>query len=79
MLFETTPDTSAYMVAGYAVAFIVMSLYILSLYIRNRNLDRDAEMLNSIVEAESSLKSRKEAKAPIKRSTGNRKSVSKRK
>lgn len=48
MLFqETTPDTSGYMIAGYAVAFIVMGLYLLSLYLRNRNLERDVEALES--------------------------------
>ena len=60
MLFEATPDTSGYMIAGYAVAFIVMGIYVLSMYVRWRNLRRDVEMLNSL-EAGSSPKSRKEA------------------
>jgi hypothetical protein len=45
---ETTPDTSAYMVAGYAIAFGVMLLYVASLYIRFRNLNRDETMLEEM-------------------------------
>ena len=29
---ESTPDTSGYMIAGYAVFFIVSAIYLLSLY-----------------------------------------------
>ncbi len=47
-LFESTPDTSFYMILGYLVSFITMGIYIASLYIRNRNLKRDMEMLESI-------------------------------
>jgi len=39
------PDTSAYMIGGYAVFFVVMTIYLVSLYLRNRNLRRDLEML----------------------------------
>ncbi len=45
---EATPDTSGYMIAGYAVAFTVMGLYLLSLYLRSRNLKRDLETLESL-------------------------------
>ena len=45
---ETTPDTSGYMIAGYAIAFLVMGIYILSLYLRRRNLDRDMEILEEM-------------------------------
>jgi hypothetical protein len=45
---EPTPDTSAYMVAGYALTFIVLGIYLLSIYIRNRNLKRDLETLQSL-------------------------------
>ena len=48
-LLETTPDTSGYLIAGYAVAFIVMALYLVSLYIRTRNLNQD---LNTLEEME---------------------------
>lgn len=47
---EPTPDTSAYMIAGYIVAFLVMGIYVLSLYIRNRNLKRELEILEEIEE-----------------------------
>ncbi|MEW6027908.1 MAG: hypothetical protein ACOYZ8_15690 [Chloroflexota bacterium] len=45
---ETTPDTSGYMIAGYAIAFIVMAIYLASFVIRNRNLQRDLETLESM-------------------------------
>ncbi len=45
---ETTPDTSGYMIAGYAVAFIVMALYVISIYLRTRNLNQDMEMLEEM-------------------------------
>ena len=48
MFLETTPDTSGYMIAGYTIAFLVMGIYVASLYIRNRNLKRDLEVLESI-------------------------------
>ena len=47
-LQETIPDTSGYMIAGYAVAFIVMGLYILSMYLRTRNLNQDITMLEEM-------------------------------
>lgn len=48
---ESTPDTSAYMIAGYIVAFLIMGIYILSLYIRNRNLKSELEILESLNES----------------------------
>lgn len=46
MLFqETTPDTSGYMIAGYAITFLVLAVYVASLYVRNRNLKQDMDML----------------------------------
>jgi hypothetical protein len=49
MLFQTTtPDTSGYMIAGYAVAFTVMAIYVISLYLRNRNLNQDMDMLKEM-------------------------------
>ena len=47
---EATPATSGYMIAGYAVAFIVMALYVASIYLRGRNLNRDIDMLNELDE-----------------------------
>ena len=55
---EPTPDTSGYMIAGYAVAFIVMGLYVASLYLRSRNLQQDMSMLEEmdmpVIKAETS-------------------------
>ena len=48
MFQEASPDTSGYMIAGYAIAFIVLGIYVLSLYLRNNNLKRDAETLESM-------------------------------
>ena len=45
---ETPPDTSQYMVAGYAIAFGVMLIYVVSLVIRFRNLNRDMSMLEDM-------------------------------
>ncbi len=45
---EPTPDTSGYMIAGYAVFFIVGAIYLVSLFVRNRNLRRDLETLEEI-------------------------------
>jgi len=45
---ETPPDTSQYMVAGYAIAFGVMLIYVVSMFIRSRNLKRDLSMLEEM-------------------------------
>jgi hypothetical protein len=45
---EPTPDTSGYMIAGFAVAFIVMALYVASIYLRARNLRQDMTMLEEM-------------------------------
>ncbi len=45
---ESTPDTSTYMLAGFIVSFVTMGIYVLSLYIRNLNLRRDIETLESL-------------------------------
>ena len=45
---EATPDTSGYMIAGYAISFIVMGLYVASMYLRNRNLQQDISMLEEM-------------------------------
>jgi hypothetical protein len=45
---DTTPDTSAYMVAGYTIFFILMLVYLFSLWIRTRNLNRDLTALESM-------------------------------
>ncbi|MBI5964632.1 MAG: hypothetical protein HY863_14225 [Chloroflexi bacterium] len=55
---EAIPDTSGYMIAGYVFAFVVMGIYVFSLYLRNSNLKRDAETLDSL-QAEQSSSSKK--------------------
>ena len=47
-LQSSTPYTSGYMIAGYAIAFIVMGIYVASMYIRNRNLMQDKAMLEEM-------------------------------
>ena len=73
---EPTPDTSGYMIAGYAVAFVVMGLYVASLYLRNRNLNRDLAMLEEIdkpvVKVEPEQPKRKPTKSASKSVTKSR-------
>ena len=45
---EPTPDTSGYMIAGYAITFLVMALYVASMYLRNRNLTQDMTTLQEL-------------------------------
>ena len=45
---ETTPDTSGYMIAGYAITFLVMALYVASMYLRSRNLNQDMTTLQEL-------------------------------
>ena len=47
---ETTPDTSGYMIAGFAIAFLVMALYVASIYLRARNLKQDMAILEEMEE-----------------------------
>jgi hypothetical protein len=51
-LLQSTPDTSKYMIAGYAIAFLVMGIYVASIYIRNRNLKQDMSMLEEMEKSE---------------------------
>lgn len=52
MFFQIpTPDTSEYMIAGYAIAFIVMALYVASLALRSRNLHQDLTTLEEMDKA----------------------------
>ena len=53
-LLETPPDTSQYMVAGYAIAFGVMFIYVVSLFVRSCNLNRDLSMLEEMEKDKSS-------------------------
>jgi hypothetical protein len=70
MLFqEATTNTNGYMIAGYAVAFIVMALYVASLFIRTRNLNRDLttleELNKSVAPPEVQKNKRKKANKPV--------------
>lgn len=49
MLFqESPPDTSLYMIAGYAVFTLIMAIYLLSLWLRRRNLEQDLSALEGM-------------------------------
>ena len=48
LLVDHPPDTTNYMILGYAVIFGVMFLYALSLYMRRRNLEMDMELLDDV-------------------------------
>ena len=53
MLFQDiTPDTTNYMLLGYAVMIGLPLLYIVSLFIRRRNLERDKRLIESLQEDE---------------------------
>ena len=45
---DAPANTMNYMIAGYAVVFIVLSVYLASLVIRFRNLRQDEAMLEEI-------------------------------
>jgi hypothetical protein len=36
------------MILGYAIAFVTMGIYVFSMYLRNANLKRDLETLESM-------------------------------
>lgn len=48
MFLQVPPDTSNYMIAGYAVIFTVLFLYLASLALRFRNTRRDIELLEDL-------------------------------
>jgi CcmD family protein len=51
MLFqEAVPNTTNYMILGYAVIFTVMAIYLLSLGLRQRSLKQDLDTLKEIEE-----------------------------
>ncbi len=47
-LQEGPANTTNYMIAGYAVIFGVMLIYLISLLVRQRNLQKDLEVLEEI-------------------------------
>ena len=65
---EATANTNGYMIAGYAIAFIVMALYVASIYIRTRNLNRDLTLLEEMdkpAPVETSQTKQKKAAKPV--------------
>jgi len=49
LLIQDAPaNTTNYMIAGYVVIFGVMLIYLISLLIRQRNLQKDLEVLEEI-------------------------------
>lgn len=49
---DAPANTLNYMIAGYAVIFVVMAAYLVSLVIRYRNLRQDEEMLENLKDEE---------------------------
>jgi len=47
-LLDAPPDTSAYMIAGYIVFFVVAAIYLASIFIRWRNIHQDISTLEAI-------------------------------
>jgi CcmD family protein len=57
MLFqEAIPNTTNYMILGYAVIFTVMFIYLVSLGLRQRSLKQDLETLNELEEKDENNK-----------------------
>jgi uncharacterized membrane protein YhiD involved in acid resistance len=65
---DAPPDTSAYMIAGYTVFFIVAAIYIVSLLVRWRNLHQDMTTLEAI-EKENKVKKEKTIKSAKRKAT----------
>jgi len=67
MFLQTpTPDTSGYMIAGYAVAFITMALYVASMAMRSRNLNQDLATLEEMEKSAAKEQPAKPKKSPAK-------------
>ena len=50
MLFQTTPDTSSYLLLGFVMFGVLGIGFVLSIYGRMRNLRRDAKMIEKLLE-----------------------------
>jgi len=74
-LLDAPPDTSAYMIAGYVVFFIIAAIYLVSLIVRSHNIHQDLTTLESI-EKENKLKEKKPVK-PARRKATSKKAVKK--
>jgi len=51
-MMETTPDTTAYLIAGYSVILGGLLLYVISLMVRWRALAREERVLAEIERSE---------------------------
>jgi hypothetical protein len=69
---EATPDTSGYMIAGYAIAFLLMAVYVVSLYLRSRNLKQDVSMLEEMEKPAAALEVSQPQKSPAKSNSNNK-------
>jgi hypothetical protein len=63
LLQDAPPDTSGYMIAGYAVFVVVMAIYLISFMVRRQNLEKDLSTLRTI-EAENKAGTAKPAQKP---------------
>ena len=81
MLFQDAPpDTSRYMIAGYAIFFAISAIYLLSLIVRRRNLEQDLKTLESIESESGRAQARTRLAAPSGgRMRGSRQAPSQRK
>ncbi len=59
---DSPPNTSAYMIAGYVVFFIIAAIYLISLWVRWRNLHQDLNTLETI-QKENEQKAKKSKKS----------------
>lgn len=48
MLLQDTPNTVNYMIAGYIVLVGMPILYVITWFVRQRNLERDLETLETL-------------------------------
>ena len=69
---DATPDTSGYMIAGFAIAFILMALYVASIYLRNRNLHQDMTLLEEMDKAAQPVEVPQPKKSPARSNNNNR-------
>ena len=52
LLQASTPNTVSYMLLGYAIIGGIGLVYVVSLVIRQRNLQRDVEVVKRLIEDE---------------------------
>ena len=69
---DATPDTSGYMIAGFAIAFILMALYVASIYLRNRNLQQDMTLLEEMDKPAKPVEIPQPKKSPARSTNHNR-------